>query len=217
MQTACTTSSSTPCWVVLQHLSLVRFLELGLSVACVCTKFPELAYMNEGRVQFEVHQPLIAATARTPSSNPHTITMTKIIDRRALNAAFSLATVAIALLTGRPWTGRVSARIASCAPSNSSLATSRPSSGRLSAHGRPDAARAAGKGAAPGFVVADATIPGQRPPGHQGGPGDLVAELKRSFCETSFFLGKAGHRREAVEAWLVDLTTATQPSVAVPV
>lgn len=44
----------------------------------------------------------------------------------------------------------------------------------------------------------------------------LVAELKRSFCETSFFLGKAGHRREAVEAWLVDLTTATQPSVAVP-
>lgn len=105
-------------------LSLVRFLELGLSVACVCTKFPELAYMNEGRVQFEVHQPLIARDGPHPIEQPTHNYMTKIIDRRALNAAFSLATEAIALLTGRPWTGRVSARIASCAPSNNSLATS---------------------------------------------------------------------------------------------
>ncbi|RXF43787.1 hypothetical protein EG864_14650, partial [Enterococcus faecalis] len=39
-------------------LSLVRFLELGLSVACVCTKFPELSYVAEGTIQFEVQQPM---------------------------------------------------------------------------------------------------------------------------------------------------------------
>lgn len=198
-------------------LSLVRFLELGLSVACVCTKFPELAYMNEGRVQFEVHQPLIARDGPHPIEQPTHNYMTKIIDRRALNAAFSLATEAIALLTGEALDGT---GISAHRQLRAIQQLARNVQAVLGAfeRGTADQMLHVLLEKAPPLAL---LLPMQRYLDNgrlatRVARATLVAELKRSFCETSFFLGKAGHRREAVEAWLVDLTTATQPSVAVP-
>nr|AHM96067.1 major capsid protein [Papiine alphaherpesvirus 2] len=198
-------------------LSLVRFLELGLSVACVCTKFPELAYMNEGRVQFEVHQPLIARDGPHPVEQPIHNYMTKLIDRRTLNAAFSLATEAIALLTGEALDGT---RVGTHRQLRAIQQLARNVQAVLGAfeRGTADQMLHVLLEKAPPLAL---LLPMQRYLDNgrlatRVARATLVAELKRSFCETSFFLAKAGHRREAIEAWLVDLTTATRPSVAVP-
>ncbi|BAP00698.1 major capsid protein; VP5 [Pteropodid alphaherpesvirus 1] len=198
-------------------LSWVRFLELGLSVACVCTKFPELAYMNEGRVQFEVHQPLIARDGPHPIEQPIHNYMTKLIDRRALNAAFTLATEALSLLTGEALDGT---RISFHRQLRAIQQLARNVQAVLGAfeRGTADQMLHVLLEKAPPLAL---LLPMQRYLDNgrlatRVARATLVSELKRSFCDNSFFLAKAGHHKEAVEAWLIDLTTATRPSVAVP-
>ncbi|AQS79197.1 major capsid protein VP5 [Ateline alphaherpesvirus 1] len=197
-------------------LSFVRFLDLGLSVACVCTKFPEIAYMNEGRIQFEVHQPMMARDGPHPVDRPVHHYMTKLIDRRALNAAFSIATEALALLTGEALDGTA---IAEHRQRRAIQQLARNVQAVLGAfeRGTADQMLHVLLEKAPPLSL---LLPVQR---YMAGGrlatrvarAALVAELKRSFCERSFFLAKAGDRREAVEGWLAELTGATQPSVAV--
>ncbi|AAG27215.1 major capsid protein [Cercopithecine alphaherpesvirus 9] len=79
-------------------LNLLRFLELGLSVACVCTKFPELGYVRDGVIQFEVQQPMIARDGPHPLDQPVHNYMVKRIHKRSLSAAFSIASEALCLI-----------------------------------------------------------------------------------------------------------------------
>ncbi|AFR32461.1 major capsid protein [Leporid alphaherpesvirus 4] len=198
-------------------LSLVRFLELGLSVACVCTKFPEMAYLNEGRVQFEVQQPMIARDGPHPVEQPTHMYMSKVIDRRALNAAFAIATEALSLLSGEGLDGT---RISTYRQVRAVQHLAKNVQAVLGAFERGTAdqmLRVLLEKAPPLPLL----LPIQRY--MYGGRlaartarAALVADLKRSFRETSFALSKAGHNREAVETWLASLTGATQPSVAVP-
>lgn len=81
-------------------LTLVRFLELGLSVSCVCTKFPELNYVNDGTIQFEVQQPMIARDGPHPVDQPTHTYMMKHIEQRSLSAAFAIAAEALGLIGG---------------------------------------------------------------------------------------------------------------------
>lgn len=80
-------------------LSLIRFLETGLSVACVCTRAPDLMYMREGTVQFEIQQPMIAREGPHPADQPIHTYMVKRLCRRSLSAAFVVAAEALALLS----------------------------------------------------------------------------------------------------------------------
>ncbi|QPO25152.1 major capsid protein [Bovine alphaherpesvirus 2] len=198
-------------------LSLVRFLELGLSVACVCTKFPEMAYMNEGRVQFEVQQPMIARDGPHPVEQPVHTYMSKIIDRRALTAAFTIASEALALLGGDAFDGtRISAYRQVRAVQH--LAKNVQAVLGAFERGTADQMLRVLLEKAPPLAL---LLPIQRY--MDGGRlaaraarAALVSDLKRSFRETSFAMAKAGHSREAVEAWLANLAGATQPSVSVP-
>ncbi|ADO13809.1 major capsid protein [Saimiriine alphaherpesvirus 1] len=198
-------------------LSFVRFLELGLSVACVCTKFPEIAYMNEGRIQFEVHQPMIARDGPHPVEQPVHHYMSKLIDRRALNAAFSIATEALALLTGEALDGTA---IGAHRQLRAIQQLARNVQAVLGAfeRGTADQMLHVLLEKAPPLSL---LLPMQRY--LAGGRlatrvarANLVADLKRSFCDNSFFLAKAAGRREAVEGWLAELTGATHASIAAP-
>nr|CAA91200.1 major capsid protein [Gallid alphaherpesvirus 2] len=81
-------------------LSLIRFLETGLSVACICNGgAPDLMYMREGTVQFEIQQPMIAREGPHPADQPVHNYMVKRVCRRSLNAAFVVAAEALALLS----------------------------------------------------------------------------------------------------------------------
>ncbi|AMB16992.1 major capsid protein [Macropodid alphaherpesvirus 1] len=198
-------------------LSLVRFLELGLSVACVCTKFPELGYTDEGMIQFEVHQPIIARDGPQQADQPIHHYMTKYLTRRSLNTAFTIAAEAMALLTGESLDGT---QISVYRRKRAIQQLAQNVQAVLDAfeRGSADQMLAVLLEKAPPLAL---LLPLQR---HlEGGRlsnsvarATLIAELKRSFCENSFFLAKTTKRREDIELWLIGLTSATQPSIAMP-
>ncbi|AHA93344.1 Major capsid protein [Chelonid alphaherpesvirus 5] len=76
-------------------LTLVKFLETGLSVACICVKYPELDYTNKATVQFKIILPSIARSNLENAEKPTYLYMTKQIERDNLRAVFSISSLAL--------------------------------------------------------------------------------------------------------------------------
>ncbi|QBM10881.1 Major capsid protein [Caprine alphaherpesvirus 1] len=201
-------------------LTLVRFLELGLSVACVCTKFPELNYVNEGTIQFEVQQPMIARDGPHPVDQPVHNYMVKRINRRSLSAAFSIAAEALGLLAedGPDGTQVSSAmRVRAIQQLARNVQTVLDSFERGTAD---QLLRVLLEKAPPMSLLAplslyreDARLAGS------AARAALVSELKRRVRDDAFFLTKSegGARgRELARSKIADLVGCTAPSVAVP-
>ena len=195
-------------------LSLVRFLELGLSVACVCTKFPELSYVAEGTIQFEVQQPMIARDGPHPADQPVHNYMIKRLDRRSLNAAFSIAVEALGLISGENLDGT---HISSAMRLRAIQQLARNVQAVLDSFERGTAdqmLRVLMEKAPPLSLLAPFTL-------YEGRLADrvacaaLVSELKRRVRDDTFFLTKHERNKDAVLDRLSDLVNCTAPSVAV--
>ncbi|QOD40186.1 MCP [Macropodid alphaherpesvirus 2] len=198
-------------------LSLVRFLELGLSVACVCTKFPELGYTAEGMVQFKVHQPVMARSGPQQAEQPLHHYMTKFITRRSLSATFTISAEAMSLLTGESLDG-TQIGIYRRKLAIQQLAQNVQAVLDAFERGTADQTLTVLLEKAPPLAL---LVPLRR---HlEGGRlatsvarATLAAELKKNFCEKSFFLAKPTKRREEIDLWLIELTSTTQPSITTP-
>lgn len=81
-------------------LTLVKFLETGLSVACMCVKYAELDYTRHGDIEFKVILPSIAKSNLDAATKPTYLFVTKRISRETLRATFTITNEAIRLLTG---------------------------------------------------------------------------------------------------------------------
>ncbi|AAQ73726.1 ICP5 [Psittacid alphaherpesvirus 1] len=81
-------------------ITLSHFLETGLSIACICVKFPELKYAEDGIVQFVVANPMIARSDCEVPSRPSYTYVTKKWSRTTLTSSLSICGPALELLTG---------------------------------------------------------------------------------------------------------------------
>ncbi|AIU39276.1 major capsid protein [Testudinid alphaherpesvirus 3] len=81
-------------------LTLVKFLETGLSVACMCVKYPELDYTNKGAIQFKVILPSMAKSNLEAAEKPTYLFITKNLERSNLRSCFTISNEACALLLG---------------------------------------------------------------------------------------------------------------------
>lgn len=200
-------------------LTLVRFLELGLSVACVCTKFPELNYVHEGTIQFEVQQPMIARDGPHPVDQPVHNYMVKRINRRSLSAAFSIAAEALGLLAEEASDGT---QVSSAMRMRAIQQLARNVQTVLDSFERGTAdqlLRVLLEKAPPMSLLVplslyreDARLAGS------AARAALVSELKRRVRDDAFFLNKSegAPGRELALAKITDLVGCTAASVAVP-
>ncbi|UJO49836.1 UL19 [anatid alphaherpesvirus 1] len=197
-------------------LSLVRFLELGLSVACVCTRFPELTYVNDGTIQFETQQPMIARDGPHPADQPVHNYMTKSLDRRSLNAAFSIAAEALGLLSGVSFDGT---QIAEHLRTRAIQQLARNINAVLDSFERGSAdqmLRILLEKAPPLALLGPLSrYLDEGRLSNQVARANLISELKRRVCEDSFFMSKYVANRDAIMAQLSQLVSSTRPSVAV--
>nr|APQ35048.1 major capsid protein [Equid alphaherpesvirus 1] len=198
-------------------LTLVRFLELGLSVSCVCTKFPELNYVNDGTIQFEVQQPMIARDGPHPVDQPTHTYMMKHIEQRSLSAAFAIAAEALGLIGGTTLDGTQissSLRVRAIQQLARNVQTVLDSFERGTAD---QLLRVLLEKAPPLTLLAPLQI--YRDEGRLASRVNravLVSELKRRVIEDTFFLTKhERNRKELVVARLAELVNCTAPSVAV--
>ncbi|AQM74704.1 major capsid protein [Bovine alphaherpesvirus 5] len=200
-------------------LTLVRFLELGLSVACVCTKFPELNYVNEGTIQFEVQQPMIARDGPHPVDQPVHNYMVKRINRRSLSAAFSIAAEALGLLAEEAADGT---QVSSAMRTRAIQQLARNVQTVLDSFERGTAdqlLRVLLEKAPPMSLLVPLSL--YREDARLAGPAAraaLVSELKRRVRDDAFFLNKSegAPGRELALAKIADLVGCTAASVAVP-
>ncbi|ASW27088.1 major capsid protein [Beluga whale alphaherpesvirus 1] len=199
-------------------LTLVRFLELGLSVACVCTKFPELNYVNEGTIQFEVQQPMIARDGPHPVDQPVHNYMVKRIDRRSLSAAFSIAAEALGLISGSLMDGT---RIASQVRVRAIQQLARNVQTVLDSFERGTADQLLNvllEKAVPLAVLFPLSL--YREDTRLSGQvmrSALLSDIKRRIREDTFFLSKHElANKDLVLGKIADLVNCTAPSVAVP-
>nr|WPS63835.1 MAG: putative major capsid protein [Ardenna herpesvirus] len=86
-------------------ITLSHFLETGLSIACICVKFPELKYAEDGVVQFVVANPMIARSDCEVPSRPSYTYVTKKWSRTTLTSSLSICGPALDLLTGEALDG----------------------------------------------------------------------------------------------------------------
>lgn len=197
-------------------LTFVRFLELGLSVACVCTKFPELNYVNEGTIQFEVQQPMIARDGPHPVNQPIHNYMAKRIDRRSLSAAFSIAAEALGLITETSIDGT---HISTALRTRAIQQLARNIQAALDAFERGTAdqlLRVLLEKAPPLSLLAPLRL--YRDGGHSMGAvanATLLSELKRRVIDEMFFMTKYDRHRDVILTHLNDLVNCTAPSVAI--
>ncbi|SCL76954.1 major capsid protein [Spheniscid alphaherpesvirus 1] len=198
-------------------LTFVKFLELGLSVACVCTRFPELGYVNEGTIQFEVQQPMIARDGPHAADQPVHNYMTKRINRRSLQSAFVIAAEALGLLTAETFDGtRISEnlRVRAIQQLARNIQTVLDSFERGTAD---QMLRILLEKAPPmSLIVPLSRCRDEGRLTSQVARATLVSELKRRVCEDSFFMSKSFHHKDVVLAKLTELVGCTRPSVAVP-
>ncbi|QBN85138.1 major capsid protein-like protein [Phocid alphaherpesvirus 1] len=198
-------------------LTFVRFLELGLSVACVCTKFPELNYVNEGTIQFEVQQPMIARDGPHPVNQPIHNYMVKRIDRRSLSAAFAISSEALGLISGTNMDGT---SISSSMRVRAIQQLARNIQTVLDAFERGTAdqlLRVILEKAPPLPLLAPLRL--YRDDGCISGPvanATLLSELKRRVIDDIFFLTKHENRqKDVILNRIYDLVSCTVPSVAI--
>ncbi|AID52721.1 major capsid protein [Falconid herpesvirus 1] len=198
-------------------LSLVRFLETGLAVACVCTRAPDLAYMNEGTVQFEVQQPMIAREGPHPADQPVHNYMVKRVSRRSLNAAFVVAAEALGLLSEVSLDGTAIAshlRMRAIQQLARNVKTVLDSFERGSVD---QMLRILIEKAPPGPLM----IPLSRSiiEGRMAGRvarANLVSELKRRIVTDLFIMSKRGVGRDGILNMLSSMINSTQQTLAVP-
>ncbi|AEB97339.1 major capsid protein [Gallid alphaherpesvirus 1] len=86
-------------------LTLTNFLETGLSVACICVKFPELRYADRGIIQFVVANPMIARSDCEVPSRPSFTYISKRWSRTTLSSSLVICAPALGLLSGESLDG----------------------------------------------------------------------------------------------------------------
>nr|AEW89385.1 major capsid protein [Human alphaherpesvirus 3]AGC94529.1 mayor capsid protein [Human alphaherpesvirus 3]AKE13378.1 major capsid protein [Human alphaherpesvirus 3]AKG57933.1 ORF40 [Human alphaherpesvirus 3] len=196
-------------------LNFVRFLELGLSVACICTKFPELAYVRDGVIQFEVQQPMIARDGPHPVDQPVHNYMVKRIHKRSLSAAFAIASEALSLLSNTYVDGTEidsSLRIRAIQQMARNLRTVLDSFER----GTADQLLGVLLEKAPPLSLLS-PINKFQPEGHLNrvARAALLSDLKRRVCADMFFMTRHAREPRLISAYLSDMVSCTQPSVMV--
>lgn len=81
-------------------ITIANFLETGLSIACICVKFPELKYADDGVVQFVVANPMIARSDCEVPSRPSYTYVTKKWSKTTLTSSLSICGPALELMNG---------------------------------------------------------------------------------------------------------------------
>uniref|UniRef100_A0AAU0K766 Major capsid protein n=1 Tax=Anatid alphaherpesvirus 2 TaxID=3080522 RepID=A0AAU0K766_9ALPH len=198
-------------------LSLVRFLETGLAVACVCTRAPDLEYMREGTVQFEVQQPMIAREGPHPADQPQHNYMVKRVCRRSLNAAFVVAAEALGLLAETSLDGTAVSmhlRMRAIQQLARNVRTVLDSFERGSVDQMLRILMEKSPPAQLLIPLSRSVIEGRL--AGQVARATLVSELKRRVCSDSFVMSKRDVGRDGVLAILSDMVNSTQRTVAVP-
>ncbi|QEG54039.1 Major capsid protein [Cacatuid alphaherpesvirus 2] len=79
-------------------ITLANFLESSLSIACICVRFPELKYADDGIVQFVVANPMIARSDCEVPSRPTFTYVSKKWSKTTLTSSLSICASALELL-----------------------------------------------------------------------------------------------------------------------
>ncbi|BAB16527.1 UL19 protein [Gallid alphaherpesvirus 3] len=198
-------------------LSLIRFLETGLSVACVCTRAPDLLYMREGTVQFEIQQPMIAREGPHPADQPLYTYMVKRVCKRSLSAAFVVAAEALALLSEVSLDGTAISnhlRLRAIQQLARNVRTILDSFERGTVD---QMLRILMEKAPPTPLL----IPLSRSTteGRVNGQvmrANLVSELKRRVCNDTFIMSKAGASKDSIVSFLAKMVNSTHQTIAMP-
>ncbi|AAG45756.1 UL19 major capsid protein [Meleagrid alphaherpesvirus 1] len=198
-------------------LSLIRFLETGLSVACICTRAPDLMYMREGTVQFEIQQPMIAREGPHPADQPVHNYMVKRVCRRSLNAAFVVAAEALALLSEVSLDGTAISKHLRMRAIQQLARNVRTILDSFERGTVDQMLRILLEKAPPATLLiplSHALSEGRT--NSQVMRANLVSELKRRVCVETFIMSKTGISRESILSFLARMVNSTQQTISMP-
>ncbi|UOO01054.1 major capsid protein [Psittacid alphaherpesvirus 5] len=86
-------------------VTLTRFLETSLSVACICVRFPELRYADVGVIQFVTTNPMMATSDTEIPARPTHTYITKRWNKSNLTASLNISATARGLISGETLDG----------------------------------------------------------------------------------------------------------------